>query len=528
VQPRVFVSHASPDTAFATRFSEDLRRVGADVWLDSSHMGPGDFVARLNQALQRDVVVVILSPDAIKSPWVQQEVGAAITRSNQGLMRPPIIIEAHDTPVATIPPLWTVYHRYNALSSYQDALDGVAGELGLAVHRASLPVFPSSGGHPALAAPGDRPAVTMQRRWGIRVAIALVIVPLLCFVSYKALGVVTSTPPPSRSYPVSNVVYVGSADSYLYALRASDGHLLWRLKTGGGVWPRPALVNGILYFGSDDGSLYAVRASDASVRWTFRTGGKVNTAPLVLNGAVYFGSWDGQIYAVRADDGTLIWHYGTGGIVSESSPSILAGVLYIGSSDGNVYALNADTGRFRWSYQTGDGIASSPLTAEGTIYIGSFDGYVYALGAADGSLHWRQKTGGIVASSPVLSDGVVFVSSYDHYLYALDSATGNLRWRYDVGGITGLGPAAAGGVIYSDSDDSHLYALNASSGSLIWRSRQSVAPASCPAIKYDTVYFGSHNSSVYALDVSTGELRWSYLTGGDAWGIPACGVNVFI
>src|SRR5262245_37731723 len=79
MQPRVFVGHATADSKIAERFSVDLRLRGADVWLDSSHMGSGDFVARINRALERDVLIVMLSPSAIKSPWVQQEVNAAIT-----------------------------------------------------------------------------------------------------------------------------------------------------------------------------------------------------------------------------------------------------------------------------------------------------------------------------------------------------------------------------------------------------------------------------------------------------------------
>lgn len=131
-QPRVFISHASPDMSFANRLAEDLRGSGADAWLDSSHMASGDFVARINDALaNRDVVVLVLSPAAIQSSWVSQEFNAAIARTQQGLMRPPIVVMARPCRVADIPPLWTVYHRYDASNDYQGALHGVARELGL-------------------------------------------------------------------------------------------------------------------------------------------------------------------------------------------------------------------------------------------------------------------------------------------------------------------------------------------------------------------------------------------------------------
>lgn len=130
--PRVFVSHATADAQFANRLAEDLRSAGADVWLDSSHMGAGDFVARINNALQsRDVVVLVLSPAAIQSNWVSQEFNAAIARTQQGFMRPPIVIMSRPCKLGDIPPLWTVYHRYDASNDYSAAMHGVARELGL-------------------------------------------------------------------------------------------------------------------------------------------------------------------------------------------------------------------------------------------------------------------------------------------------------------------------------------------------------------------------------------------------------------
>ncbi|HEY1390437.1 MAG TPA: toll/interleukin-1 receptor domain-containing protein [Ktedonobacterales bacterium] len=124
--PRIFVSHSSEDAAFANRLSNDLRSHGADVWLDSSHMASGDFIAGINQALQqRDVVILILSPAAIHSAWVTQEINAAIARSHQGLMRQPLIFVAKSCPPEEIPPLWTVYRRYDATQDYDGALKGV-------------------------------------------------------------------------------------------------------------------------------------------------------------------------------------------------------------------------------------------------------------------------------------------------------------------------------------------------------------------------------------------------------------------
>ena len=65
---------------------------------------------------------------------------------------------------------------------------------------------------------------------------------------------------------VGGVVYVGSIDSYVYALSASTGNLLWIYLTTGIVESSPAVADGVVYVGSTlaFGSVGAVYALDAS------------------------------------------------------------------------------------------------------------------------------------------------------------------------------------------------------------------------------------------------------------------------
>ena len=55
----------------------------------------------------------------------------------------------------------------------------------------------------------------------------------------------------------NGVVYVGSLDNNVYALKASTGHLLWKYTTGFFVFSSPAVANGMVYVGSDDKNVYA-------------------------------------------------------------------------------------------------------------------------------------------------------------------------------------------------------------------------------------------------------------------------------
>ncbi|TMC17131.1 MAG: hypothetical protein E6J33_08265, partial [Chloroflexi bacterium] len=63
----------------------------------------------------------------------------------------------------------------------------------------------------------------------------------------------------------------------------------------------PAVFNGVVYAGSDDHKLYAIKADTGGTLWTVRTEGRVRSSPAVVNGIVYVGSEDHKLYAVKAD-----------------------------------------------------------------------------------------------------------------------------------------------------------------------------------------------------------------------------------
>jgi outer membrane protein assembly factor BamB len=57
---------------------------------------------------------------------------------------------------------------------------------------------------------------------------------------------------------VGSTVYVGTVDSYVFALNAYTGKIVWAYQTGGFLFSSPAIANGVLYIGSYDGYVYAL------------------------------------------------------------------------------------------------------------------------------------------------------------------------------------------------------------------------------------------------------------------------------
>lgn len=74
-----FISYASGDKVIVESLTNDLRAQGYKVWIDfEGIVGGTQWETEIKKGIaQADVVVVILTPDAIKSEWVKKEIDIA-------------------------------------------------------------------------------------------------------------------------------------------------------------------------------------------------------------------------------------------------------------------------------------------------------------------------------------------------------------------------------------------------------------------------------------------------------------------
>ncbi len=107
-------------------------------------------------------------------------------------------------------------------------------------------------------------------------------------------------------------VFVACIDAHeVCALDVKDGRERWRFTAGGRVDSPPTYVGGAVVFGSADGWVYCVRASDGALAWRFRAApeerriisyGRVESA-WPVHGSVLVR--DGVVYAVAGRSGHL-------------------------------------------------------------------------------------------------------------------------------------------------------------------------------------------------------------------------------
>ena len=76
----VFLSYSRQDVAFVTRLADDLNAQGVSPWLDQRDISFGKrWDNTIEQALQDcDIVLVVLSPEAVASENVRDELGYAL------------------------------------------------------------------------------------------------------------------------------------------------------------------------------------------------------------------------------------------------------------------------------------------------------------------------------------------------------------------------------------------------------------------------------------------------------------------
>lgn len=317
----------------------------------------------------------------------------------------------------------------------------------------------------------------------------------------------------------------------------------WQFKTEGAIFSSPAIANGVIFVGSSDSYFYAVDQKTGQQKWKFKTTGPVNSSPAVANGIVYFTSFDGGFYALDAETGTSKWRFrmeyerrfqakGLHGqsprpqLIPDtwdfftSSPVVFNGRVYFGSGDGNVYSLNAETGLLQWKFETKDVVHASPAIANNMVYIGSWDGNLYALDTETGAEKWRFKGGEDpinynqigFQSSPIVVDGTIYVGCRDSHLYAIDAATGRKKWDYYFGGTwASATPTVRDGLVYMVAG--RFYALDVKTGRLRFTFDEPKDwSVSSPILAGDLAYIGGFNGRLYSLDAKSGKLVWEFQT----------------
>ena len=80
--PQLFISYAHQDKNIALKISSKLNKMGVDVWYDNFDLVIGDsLIKKIESTISSmDYLIVLLSPNSVRSNWVQKELDIALSR----------------------------------------------------------------------------------------------------------------------------------------------------------------------------------------------------------------------------------------------------------------------------------------------------------------------------------------------------------------------------------------------------------------------------------------------------------------
>jgi len=143
------------------------------------------------------------------------------------------------------------------------------------------------------------------------------------------------------------LLYISTYDGHLYALSAETGELQsWSYETEVGFVSSPLVRNGMVYAGSFDRMLQAVRVGSSTAEWMFEGGNWFWATPVMIGDVMYAPCLDGKLYALSAGSGQAVWAepFEASGALA-TTPVVMGDQLGVVTKDGDVYVVDVATGR---------------------------------------------------------------------------------------------------------------------------------------------------------------------------------------
>lgn len=305
--------------------------------------------------------------------------------------------------------------------------------------------------------------------------------------------------------------------------------LLWSFQTGDAIASSPVVGYGLVFVGSTDGKLYALKAATGDSLWAFDSGDDIEAPPMLFDSTVYIGNLSGDFFALNALTGERQWTFTTDGEIYGSANHVTAPNgfdqwVVVGSYDFKTYCFDAKSGEKQWEYESDNFINGAPATDGQVVVFGGCDESLHLVSIADGHKIGEVVAGSYIAGSAAFVDGRAYLGHYDGELLCIDVAKQKIVWRYNDDGAAGSffsTPAVTKDYVIIGSRDSNVHCVNRKSGEKVWSFKTRDDVDSSPVICGDKVVVGSNDGRLYLLNLKDGKMLWSYEIGSDIIGSPA-------
>jgi outer membrane protein assembly factor BamB len=295
--------------------------------------------------------------------------------------------------------------------------------------------------------------------------------------------------------------------------------LLWKFKTGGPIKSSPVIDGGLVFVGSADTNIYAIDLEKGRRVWAYKTTDSIEATSCVVAGSVFVGSADGFLYALDARTSSLKWKYQTGGQILGAanwtrSPDGQGIWILVGSYDNKLHCVDSGTGKVVWTYETESFVNGAPAVGQGVAVFGGCDARIHVVSLADGNAVAQIDAGAYIAGSAAFVDGQAYVGNYDNVFMKADIAAGAILWKYSGAEASFFSsPAVGEDVVVVGGRDNRVHCIRRSDGKQVWTFATLGAVDSSPVICGDKVVVGCEDGRLYMLKLSDGSRVWSYEIG---------------
>jgi len=306
----------------------------------------------------------------------------------------------------------------------------------------------------------------------------------------------------------------------------------WSRPLGAKVWASPAVRDGVVYVGTVDGKMHAVRAADGGEVWTWSGPHALFGEALVTTDRVIFVDDACDCVCLARADGSPRWRTALrSGPPAAANPTFNhrtavpvpdGDTIYVGSTDGGLCALDAANGAIRWRHELGAPIHAAVALDGDRLLVAAFDGTVVALDRRTQAELARVKLGGPIASAPVVAGDTVLVGCRDYLLYGLRRGDLTIAWRnsFWFSWVESV-PRVVDGIAYiGGSDYRRISALEPATGAARWVTDVGGLTWGTPVVTANSVYAGTsaqnpaairHEGGITALDRRTGAVKWRHV-----------------
>lgn len=256
-------------------------------------------------------------------------------------------------------------------------------------------------------------------------------------------------------------VFYAASDKKLYALSAADGEELWSRRFKAPLPAAPVSGDGYVYqhVPYPEGNLYALRPSDGQVMWKSPAGPGVVSAA-AGGGVVAVGHGNAAVFYDRLsgeERGRVFFEDDVVGATHVGGESF---VVWTGR--GLLARCDAGNAEPAWEADAATGGVNA-VAAGGRVYVGAAAGAVVCYDAETGDEIWRgEAVGPLTDAPPAIADGVVLVAGR-RAVYTFSAMDGELLWTFEAGGnVVGAAPYGGGAVVACE--DGRVFMVPAGGG----------------------------------------------------------------